>query len=551
MALNIEDKSKISIFSTYNIRKALGVFLPAFILFFIGGIHDISYPGIYFDAVNPDYIITLLLNPNPQKITVWTLPGSLLFGIFPVIGQIYHGCLTYYAGLPFYALFGTGVSGIRLTNIMFGLMVISGAGTFLWAFGARTLICSLSLALLALDPGFLFAFRTQFYITLLPVAALLASAALVKRHSRTPSRKIALIAGFLAGVACYGYFIYAFLVPAIPIFAFLAWRRQLTKALAFAWVGGFALGVSPYIVGYFLIMTATGGPRAFLHFIFNNLHSLDVQSSSLSLGERLSYFYYLLHGTIIDVGPAAMMFNQPVALLIPTLKVLLLLGAPLMAIALAFNRLGRVSGLLVVGGIVIGFLALVLTFGNRLWFHHAIFILPVLYVAMGLALERFAGMLPSLSTPRVSLVIAFILAPFLVSNAADRQAVFYQLEKTGGVGLSSDAIARFAEDSLKTAIPPHMFFPDWGVFASFAMITRATIPYSAEFTPDAARAVLCSGQDAGVATSASEPRARLDDWITKVGWGNPKVVSYDRRDGTPVLLVVRWQKEDRPQGACQ
>ena len=44
--------------------------------------------------------------------------------------------------------------------------------------------------------------------------------------------------------------------------------------------------------------------------------------------------------------------------------------------------------------------------------------------------------------------------------------------------MSSDAIDRFAIDSLSVKDPTFYFFPDWGVFMSFAMLTHGTLPYS-------------------------------------------------------------------------
>jgi len=95
-----------------------------------------------------------------------------------------------------------------------------------------------------------------------------------------------------------------------------------------------------------------------------------------------------------------------------------------------------------------------------------------------------------------------------------------------------------------------VFFPDWGVFMQFAMLTRGTIPYSIGFAPSLARTILCRGQDAEVVAVAGQPMKRLDDWIAEVGWGNPEILPYGQRDGTPVLYVVRWHASNQAQQAC-
>jgi hypothetical protein len=84
----------------------------------------------------------------------------------------------------------------------------------------------------------------------------------------------------------------------------------------------------------------------------------------------------------------------------------------------------------------------------------------------------------------------------------------------------------------------------------FAMITRGTIPYSADFAAASARAVLCRGQDAEVVVMADKPKKRLDDWVAEIGWGHPEMTHYDQRDGTPVLYVARWHSLERPENVC-
>ena len=135
------------------------VFVPALILFSLGAVTNITVPGIYMDAVNPDYMVVRVLNPA-TSVPIWVLPGTMLFGLFPVLGQIYHGALPFYIGLPVYAVFGTGVVGVRLANLLFGLIVLAASASFLRAFRVNGYIAGFCLAALALDPEFLFSFRT-------------------------------------------------------------------------------------------------------------------------------------------------------------------------------------------------------------------------------------------------------------------------------------------------------------------------------------------------------------------------------------------------------
>lgn len=144
-----------------------------------GCVSHIALPGLYMDAVNPDYMIVRLLNWNSHIYTL-ALPGTCLFGIFPTIIQMYHGALPYYLGAPVYMLFGTGIVGVRVANFVFASIVLMSAAVFLRVFGVRPLFIASTLAVVALDPGFLFSFRTQFYITLLPIAFVLLSVSIVE-----------------------------------------------------------------------------------------------------------------------------------------------------------------------------------------------------------------------------------------------------------------------------------------------------------------------------------------------------------------------------------
>jgi hypothetical protein len=235
----------------------------------------------------------------------------------------------------------------------------------------------------------------------------------------------------------------------------------------------------------------------------------------------------------------------------PLLKQALLLALPSLVLVLGCMRSPRHRGLPVIAGCLLGFLMLVLCFGNRLWLHHAIMLLPLLYAGLGLALEWLAAQLGPVSGIMPALAASLVLLPLQFANAADRQALFQTLRITGGVGLYSDAIPRFAEDSLRQQAASQMFFPDWGVFMPFAMMTRGAIPYRIDFRPEAARATLCGGRDVVVVLldGKGEPD-RLRNWSAVLGWSDPSVSHYAQRDGRNVLTVARWHARLPPAGAC-
>ena len=143
--------------------------LPATLLFAWGSLSQFDLPALYFDAVNPDYLVLRLIS-TPKNTPVSLVPGNLVLNVFPVLIQIYHGALPFYLGAPFYLLFGTGMFGVRVAHGAFGLAVIAALAFAMRAMKMNPVVAGFALVALALDPGFVYAFRTQFYITVLPLA---------------------------------------------------------------------------------------------------------------------------------------------------------------------------------------------------------------------------------------------------------------------------------------------------------------------------------------------------------------------------------------------
>ena len=229
-------------------------------------------------------------------------------------------------------------------------------------------------------------------------------------------------------------------------------------------------------------------------------------------------------------------------------KRLLLLDIPIVFLILSLVFARGFTGIVFIASLFLGMACLFVIFGDRLGFHHVALTLPLLYLAFALCIESIAH--AASISGRAQLALALPLVILGIGNAIDRQSVFLDLERTGGVGLASDAIERFAEDSLTNPAPTFAFFPDWGIFMPFEMVTGGKIPLLTEFSPEAARRKLCEGQDALLAIINDEGVDRLAPWIDAVGWGSPEVVVYRQRDDAPVLTSVRWRASAPADPAC-
>ena len=66
-------------------------FLVVGAIWLVVATQQIDLPGVYMDAVDPDYLVVRLLNRHAQPITAWLLGGNYLHGKVPVLITFYHG----------------------------------------------------------------------------------------------------------------------------------------------------------------------------------------------------------------------------------------------------------------------------------------------------------------------------------------------------------------------------------------------------------------------------------------------------------------------------
>jgi hypothetical protein len=410
---------------------------------------------------------------------------------------------------------------------------------------------------LAVDPAFIFAFRTQSYITMSPVAWLLLSIALVAGTATAEAWRVRrwLASGVCFGFAVVGYFVYAFYLPAM-----LWWvtgsaqvaghERGLPMKPMLAWLGGVAAGCAYYVLGYALVAHDVGGGLSgFLAYLRESSTRLAAFSTTLSFAERVAAAAAFVESVFTNGWHEMLMFGAPQPHVFDALKMALLMVLPVLMLAYAELRRRSTALLRLVIALPVSFFAISLLFGSRLGGHHYMSFLPLAYVALALGLTAAREVSPS-SRAVASGAVLLCFGALAAINVAAAGREFAMLDRTGGVGLYSDAVNQLATDVGALPTRPLVYFPDWGLSLPVILISGGAVPASAVVDATEARRRLCSGRDVAIAIVGSDGSARFAAWARDFHWGLPRVTSYAQRDGAVVAQLGLFSDAERDGKAC-
>jgi len=523
--------------------------------------HLIDLPGVYMDAVNPDYLVAKVLNrAHADQLVAWVLPGNYLANRFPVLVSLYHGLQQFWLALPLYAIFGMSVDGIRLTHMVFAMGVLVAALLLLRRAQVPLWIAALAGIALATDPTFVFAFRTQSYITMSPVAWLLLSLAALSgagERGAPLSVRHYFASGVCFGFAVLGYFVYAFYLPAMLLWMLGMARAQPTGAPtgpglkdAAGWLAGLVVGCAYYVLGYSLVARKVGGGLAgFVAYLGESSTRLSAFPTGLSFDDRVATATSFVESVFTNDWQRALMFGASEPQPFDALRILLLIVAPLVLFAYAEIR-GRSTPLMRMAiALPCSFFAVSLVFGNRLGGHHFMSFLPLAYVALA------AGLAAMPSDARGRHAAAIIAAGFLCAlaaiNLAATQRAFVTLARTGGVGLYSDAVNRLAADVAALSPSTLVYFPDWGLALPVTLITGGSVATSAIVNATEAHRLLCGGRDVAIAIVGEDRTGRFASWAHDFQWQGPRVKTFLQRDGKAVAQLGVYASASRGESACR
>jgi hypothetical protein len=523
------------------IAAALAVFAFAYAM-------DWRLPGLYMDAVNPEYIIPGIFDPKAPGHHPWIVPGNVILGRFPLFtGQIYHGSTQIYFALPLMALFGVDVGTLRITQGAAGFLIVLLLALVMRRADApaKSAIAAAAMVPLALDPSFVVALRTQAYSCLFPMMLLLGAMLLLRGWQSKPRPALRLLAsGAFYGLSVFSYFIFAFFFPAIIWFLLTERERKSWRDLGYIalWLLACAIGYFPLIGGLFRVSQALGSFEAMLHWLHSHGDSLHPIGNAGSALDRIDWVITTSRGVLTGRWPWLMVLRHHAGDLLGSLKAALLLIVPIVMLiaARAMPRDDRrsIATPLV---FVVSFLGFASIFGNRLDGHHYTTILPFIYAAFGAACAvLWTRSRESASARIVPATGIALLAVVAVLNALNLAHFHRDLEASGGAAMYSDAIDRFSHHVAKDDPDATAYFPDWGYVMPFVFVSRAKVPWLDSVDPNRLERESCSGKPQVVVFTGADNAAKFDVVTSLAHQSQPEITTWAQRDGVPVFQSARY-----------
>ena len=451
-------------------RFILGVCLAIYLSVTLYQLH---LPGLHYDEAF-EVVPTLQLLTH-QPITPFRESAITLFGrSFPLTTQDYIGALNTYGALPFLAWGGINVFSLRLYSALVGLitlLLVYGFGT---DFAQDQRAGLVAVALLALNPTFVFWSRQGIFVTAITTAIGVAAAWSWLRWWRSRRYRYALAGSFLFGLGIYAKLLFIWLIAALfGAFMISQWpaiRRairkvQVNKRLALQTVGlagALIAGMGPLI-----------------------LYNLQTGGTFKSIGDNAGVSYYGVNNSDV-IGNLVVRIEQWTTLLSSShlwylgeiytncLVVGGFIGALIIALwpAKRQKRTDLLIPFVVIGLVIVESIITV----SALWVTHyaLIMVWPALAIAtVGVWLWQHVETHPA--QPMVHGVLIGLLVILLSSEALTTRNYHRALAQSGGLSGHSDAVYDLAAWLEAHAESRPAIAMDWGMAAPITFLTEGQV----------------------------------------------------------------------------
>lgn len=514
------------------------------IFFWMSHLREADLPGLYMDAVNPDYLAAHLLNPE-----IFNPTNAMPSVMGPILGGVYHGTQNMIFGLPIFSILGFNLLSLRIAQGLFGAAILVVFQFALKRATESTWIAGCATLALATEIAFVASFRTQNYIVISGCVWFLGSLFLCFKS--TQDKKTLFLSGLLLGLASYSYFVFVFFIPAWICLILLntkSFKNLLT------WVLGFTLGMQTYVIGYISLFIKLGGVEAGVNWLKQTLVGLSPISSELTVLDRVNFAWLYLRMAVHNWSNEQLIFNAVVSGSWVNLKFNLLLFSLLLLVALG-SKIFKVTnastpnnGTLVVSTskffvqphqliwLVISFFTLALIFGKRMGAHHFSVLIPLLYLILGIAVSLVVRKFPKLIT---QIFVAIFLVLLVALNQQQQNPFFQELEKTGGVGKSSNAINRLSEDAMALPISIVHAFPDWGFMMPFNFLTGNKRSFVLDISDSTLIQLKNENKEIYLVYWDQADAARHQEKLENFGYKVTEVTPYFERTHKPAFWVTK------------
>ncbi|MFZ4288306.1 ArnT family glycosyltransferase [Variovorax sp. HJSM1_2] len=500
-------------------------------------LRNLELPGLYMDAINPDYLVARWLHPaldNP----VWVLPGPKL----PILGNLYHGTETLWLGLLTYSVLGTTVASARITHALFGAIIVLFVWLILRKITRHPLLALAVSVGLATDMAFLGSFRTQAYIILAGQMWMMGAIYLGIRSTQNQDNVLrsVLLCGISMGLAVYGYFVFLFFLPPVAALAICGAGRGGVVSRAKAWVLGFTIGMLPYIVGYLGLVYAARGFGPFIGWLQTALTGLKPTGASPSYLAGLSSVLANTQLGLSGIGNEMMMTDKAISINEAVIKPIMLAGSIAVCLTGVWCEWRRNPSLarvlLAIALLPVSYVLLAAGFGARLWAHHFTTLVSVSYLLLGVALYWLSTQLGN--GKWIRLCCTALVALLVATNIIQQNRVHMELVRTGGAGMSSDALTVMSRSALEEKDTAVWYFPEWGFYMPFAFLTGNQVAYETDLTTKSLRKHRGQKNGVHVAFWKDSDRAQYIKVLQENGVTDIRSDTLNRRDGQPALYVL-------------
>ena len=526
----------IHFFENQSIQLSVIVFF-----FFCGVLRNLDDSGLYMDSVNPEYWIARTLNPeiaNPVWIPPTVGPPALL--------TLYAGTQNYYFVLPIINILGFSNFSLRFAQSLIGVVILVIVYKIISHVTSRPKVGFLATLLLAIDPSFVFSFRTQFQVMLGGIVWFLLSLYFLFK-SRVPDRSFTIyLSGISYGLAIYSYFIYAFFFPAFLFIIVMKHRHDFAKNSR--WLLGFIIGLLPYAYGYLSMLVAVGSWKSTLELIKGWLVMLNpAASANESFLTRITSAMQMGYQAFLNVGNQAVLIGELSTPRSADLKWAAICLVLVCTIALSIK--GSINSMpsnskesIKIGSLLfLSYVFMAAIFGGRLAPHHFVLLVPLVYMGIGLSLAHFL----SVKAPKYYLQSFVILFVISVSSLSVMQSnlTYNRLEETGGTGLATNALTNLAMDARQDSDDSIYIFPDWGFFMPFAFQTQNKVAYSLDASPTSIENYLTQNKVVKVAfwsiESWEKNKTALENYGLNFEWAKKIYLRSDRQPAFMLVTVSR------------